>query len=177
MNNELLYETHLHTPLCKHAVGQPEDYAQAALNKGLDGIIVTCHIPLPNGMAPRTRMCPEEYPDYIELVYQSRESMKDVIDIRLGLEIDFIPGLEAWTENLLNREPLDYVLGSVHLTEEYKRCYNTEDWHFLHRQYFRSLADAAETGYFICLSHPDLIKNYGMDLYNLEDLMEDVRTS
>ena len=29
-NEPMLYEMHMHTPLCKHARGEPEDYAEAA---------------------------------------------------------------------------------------------------------------------------------------------------
>jgi hypothetical protein len=41
----LFYDSHMHTPLCKHAWGEPEEYAQQALKAGLKGIIFTCHCP------------------------------------------------------------------------------------------------------------------------------------
>ena len=47
----MLYETHMHTPLCKHAAGEPEDYAEVAQRRGLKGIIVTCHNPAPDGFS------------------------------------------------------------------------------------------------------------------------------
>ncbi|MCP4288071.1 MAG: histidinol-phosphatase, partial [Gammaproteobacteria bacterium] len=52
----ILYETHLHTPLCKHATGRPEEYAAVAERRGLKGIIVTCHNPTNDGWSPQTRM-------------------------------------------------------------------------------------------------------------------------
>ena len=51
----ILYETHMHTPLCKHARGEPEAYAAVAEQRGLKGIIVTCHNPTDNGWAPEVR--------------------------------------------------------------------------------------------------------------------------
>ena len=48
MTEPLLYESHCHTPLCKHAFGEPEEYAAMALRRGLKGIIFTCHCPLPD---------------------------------------------------------------------------------------------------------------------------------
>ena len=36
----ILYETHMHTPLCKHARGKPAEYAAAARERRLAGIIV-----------------------------------------------------------------------------------------------------------------------------------------
>ena len=35
MTAPLLYETHSHTPLCKHAVGLPGEYAEVAHAAGL----------------------------------------------------------------------------------------------------------------------------------------------
>ena len=52
MSDPLLYESHCHTPLCKHAHGLPIDYAAVALRRGLKGLIVTCHCPLPDGTSP-----------------------------------------------------------------------------------------------------------------------------
>ena len=36
-----------HTPLCGHASGTPREYAQDALDAGLDGICFTDHMPVP----------------------------------------------------------------------------------------------------------------------------------
>jgi len=91
----MLYETHMHTPLCKHAVGEPEDYAEVAQRRGLKGIIVTCHNPAPDGFSPRVRMSLHEFPDYVALVARAREAWKGKIDVRLGIESDYMPGMEA----------------------------------------------------------------------------------
>jgi len=72
----MLYETHMHTPLCKHAVGEPEDYAEQAQRRGLTGIIVTCHNTAPDGFSPRVRMSLHEFPDYVALVARAREAWK-----------------------------------------------------------------------------------------------------
>ena len=45
----------------------------------------------------------------------------------------------------------------------------------LHRTYFRLLADAAETGLFDCLSHPDLIKNETPADWRPELVMDDIQ--
>lgn len=171
MPDPLVYETHMHTPLCRHAVGNPEDYAAQAARRGMRGIIVTCHCPLPDGISASVRMAPEEWHDYLDLVRTARSST-DEVDIRLGLESDFLPGLEPYLEELHNRTPLDYVLGSVHPhIEEYKQRYLRWDWPAFHRQYFSSLVEAASTGLFDCLSHPDLVKNLGSESWDLNALM------
>ena len=53
----VLYEMHMHTPLCKHARGEPEDYAAVAERRGLKGIVVTCHNPTNDGWSPGVSAC------------------------------------------------------------------------------------------------------------------------
>jgi histidinol-phosphatase (PHP family) len=156
----MLYETHSHTPLCKHAKGEPEEYAEAALRRGLSGLIVTCHNPMPDGYASDMRMSLDEWGNYIELVDRARQACAGTIDIRLGLEADFFPGYESWLEEQITSADLHYVLGSVHPNfHEYKQRYWQSDSVDFQRLYFAMLADAAETRLFDCLSHPDIVKN------------------
>jgi histidinol-phosphatase (PHP family) len=82
-----------------------------------------------------------------------------------------MPGLEPWLEELHSRDPLHYVIGSVHpQTPEYQDRYFNGDWVAFQHQYFTSLAEAAETGLFDCISHPDLVKNLAPEEYDLEGL-------
>lgn len=167
-----LYETHMHTTLCRHAEGPIEAYAEEAIRRGLRGMIVTCHAPLPEGFSPQVRMQRGEWPAYVELVQRCREAYAGRLDVRLGLESDFMPELIPWLTELHAREPLAYVLGSVHpQTPEYQARYLTGDWVAFHEQYFTSLAEAAECGLFDCLSHPDLVKNYGTECWDLSARM------
>jgi histidinol-phosphatase (PHP family) len=82
------------------------------------------------------------------------------IDVRLGLEADYLPGLEGFLEEQLASADFHHVLGSVHpqLTE-YKERYFHGDIVAFQRQYFEHLALAAESGFFDTLAHPDLVKN------------------
>jgi len=172
----LIYETHMHTPLCKHAVGYPSDYARQAHTRNLKGIIVTCHCPLPDRISAGVRMDPDQWPEYLDLIAEARDKWKDIVDIRTGVESDFLPGLEPWLEELHGQQPLDYVLGSVHpQIKEYRDLYFNEDWPEFHRQYFSSLAEAAETSLFDCLSHPDLVKNVGSAYWDLDLYLDHIR--
>jgi histidinol-phosphatase (PHP family) len=156
----LLYESHCHTPLCKHASGSPADYAAAAEQRGLKGIVITCHGPLPDGLGIDHRMGPEEFEQYVELVAQAREEFAGRVEVRLGLESDYVPGLESWAEKLHARAPLHHVLGSVHMQMSfYKARFFTGDAFAYQQTYFEHLAQSAETGLFDTLSHPDLVKN------------------
>jgi len=156
----LLYESHAHTPLCKHAIGSPVEYAQVAEAKGLKGVVFTCHCPLPDGHSLQWRMAPEEFGDYVALIADARVQMAGRVDVRLGLESDFFPGVEPWLERLHARVPLHHVLGSVHMQmAPYRARYYTGDSFAYQQIYFEHLAQAAETGLFDTLAHPDLVKN------------------
>lgn len=160
MSAPLLYESHCHTPLCKHAVGDPVEYASAAVGRRLKGIIFTCHCPLPEGISADVRMAPEEFGRYQEIVAEARRQFADRLDVRLGLESDYLPGLEGWLEKLHASASLHHVLGSVHMQMSYyKMRYFKGDPIAYQHQYFEHLAEAAETGLFDTLAHPDLVKN------------------
>lgn len=159
MHEPLVYETHSHTPLCKHATGEPEEYAEAAYRQGLRGIVLTCHNPMPDGFSANVRMSVDEFPEYVEMVDRARRQWEGRVDVRLGLEADFFPGHQGWLEQQLQSAEFHYVLGSVHpQIGEFKQAYWRGDPAKFHRVYFEMLAEAAETGLFDCLAHPDIVK-------------------
>ena len=165
----LLYESHCHTPLCHHAVGEPSEYADAALQQGLKGIIFTCHCPLPDGISKSVRMSPIEYEFYHTMIRKTRENFAGRLDVRVGLESYYYPGVEPWLQNLHQRHQLHNVLGSVHpQVSHYREQYDTGTAFEYQQVYFEHLAESAETGLFDTLAHPDLIKNMAPDEWHLE---------
>jgi len=161
MPERLLYETHSHTPLCKHAVGEPEELAEVAWRRGLKGLTITCHNPMPGGFSEQVRMDLAEFGRYIEMVERARDEWEGRIDVRLGLEADWFPGYEDFLARQLASADFHYVLGSVHpqIPEYRERFWDPDDPVGYQHTYFDHLAEAAETGLFDCLAHPDLVKN------------------
>ncbi|MBM3998365.1 MAG: histidinol-phosphatase HisJ family protein [Planctomycetes bacterium] len=169
----LLYETHSHTPLCRHAVGEPGDYAEFALRRGLRGVIVTCHNPMPDGFSSSVRMALDEFDAYVAMVERARAEWAGRVDIRLGIEADFFEGYEAFVERQLDAAPFEYVIGSVHpQIGEYRKRYWDDDPVRYQTAYFTRLADAAEAGLFDCLSHPDIIKNETAGAWEPDRIMD-----
>ncbi|MEM7625118.1 MAG: histidinol-phosphatase HisJ family protein [Planctomycetota bacterium] len=155
-----LFDAHTHTPLCKHARGDIEKYATVALRRGLAGLTVTCHNPMPDGFAPEMRMDACQLDEYVMYVERARHVFEGRLDIRLGLEADFFPGTEDYVAEQLARHEFDFVLGSVHpQIPDYKERYFTGDLLAYQQQYFYSLAESAESGLFDSLSHPDMVKH------------------
>jgi histidinol-phosphatase (PHP family) len=102
--------------------------------------------------------------------------VREETDLRLGIEADFIPGREDRTANLLDGRDWDYVVGSVHFLREDAVDIPTHDarwsgisaWRSqeperIWRRYFEALGEAARTGMFDILAHPDLVKVFGSD--------------
>lgn len=177
MADRLLYEMHMHTPLCRHAHGEPEDYALVAEQRGFKGIVVTCHNPMPDGFSQGVRMYPDQWAEYEAMVARARERFAGRVDVRLGLEADWFPGYEDFLEKQISSLDFHHVLGSVHPhTGEYVEAF----WDSSHpldfaRTYFRHLAEAAETGLFDTISHPDLVKNSIPRSWSLDALLDDIR--
>jgi histidinol-phosphatase (PHP family) len=174
----VLYETHMHTPLCKHAIGEPEDYAAVAQRRGLKGIIVTCHNPMPDNYAARVRMDPGQFPAYVELVARARKAWMEKVDVRLGIESDYSPGFEPYLEKFHASAAFNYVLGSVHPhVGEYQTLYYRGDPVAFQKLYFEHLAMAAESKLFDSLSHPDLVKNCFPRTWRVDAIMDEICAS
>jgi histidinol-phosphatase (PHP family) len=94
--------------------------------------------------------------------------VREETDLRLGLEVDFVPGREDRTQNLIDRCKLDFVVGSVHFLGDLAVDWERFDiWDRAHspeavwQRYFETLASAARSGLFDILAHPDLVKRWG----------------
>lgn len=169
MSAPLLYESHCHTTLCKHAFGTTDEYAEAAIARNFKGITFTCHCPLPNGFSANVRMAPEQFDEYVAIVTATQKKFEGRLDVRLGLESDFYPGVEPWLEKLHAKVPLSHVLGSIHYqVGDYRKLFYTGETFSYQQLYYEHLAQSAESGLFDTLSHPDLIKNESPDEWNFD---------
>lgn len=173
-----MIDGHMHTPLCKHAYGHPAEYAEIACQRGLRGITFTCHSPMPDGWWPEVRMDDHQWEAYVKVVSRTAEQFAGRLDVRLGIESDWFPGMEPWLEQLHQRAPLHHVLGSVHFFgRAYLERFFTGDVRAFQRLYFQHLADSAETGLFDTIAHPDLVKNFRSDDWSLREVQESVETA
>ncbi len=160
----LYYDSHMHTPLCKHAWGEPEEYCAQAVKSGLKGIIFTCHCPMPDGFWPSVRMSEGEFDLYVSLVQRAKAAYAGKLDVCLGIESEFFPGYEKYIEGLHQRVEFDYCLGGLHWqAKEYLGKFEQGTIEGFRRTYFEHLAVSAETGLYDCIAHPDLVKNYHPD--------------
>ncbi len=155
-----VFDSHVHTPFCGHAVGRPAAYVWQACRRNLRGLTFTCHNPMPDGFTPTVRMQEGALPYYVELVRELRETFSGILEVKLGLECDWLPGYESFLEEQAQAAPFEFIMGSVHAHfPEYHERFVSDDVVASQRRYFELLAESAETGLFDCLAHPDQIKN------------------
>jgi histidinol-phosphatase (PHP family) len=88
--------------------------------------------------------------------------------LRLGIEADFVPGREDRLASLLDSHDFDYVVGSVHFLGEravdhpgYDIWDGPGDPDRVWSRYFETVGEAARSGMFDVLAHPDLVKVWG----------------
>jgi histidinol-phosphatase (PHP family) len=177
----MLVDYHIHTSRCCHATGSIDEYLAEAEHKGLDEIGFADHFPLglldvvPDN--PVT-MQPDELADYIRDV----ESMKAKanIPVRLGVEMDYLPGKEKETAALLKSYSFDYVIGSIHFLDGWDFThpghlarYENEDIDALYEHYFSTVQSMADSGLFQIIGHLDVVKKFSFfPRRTWDDLME-----
>jgi histidinol-phosphatase (PHP family) len=114
------------------------------------------------------------HPFWIENAHDDLEAycsfVRGQTDLRLGIEADFVPGREDRMANLLAACEFDYVVGSVHFLrdeavdmEEYGVWGKGHSAEQIWRRYFQTLGEAARSGLFDVLAHPDLVKVWGAE--------------
>ncbi|HKP88701.1 MAG TPA: histidinol-phosphatase [Thermoleophilaceae bacterium] len=96
--------------------------------------------------------------------------VRDETDLLLGIEADYVFGREDRMANLLEERDWDYVLGSIHFLLDRALdmrgewdVWRSADPDKVWRRYFETLGEAARTGMFDVLAHPDLVKVWGSD--------------
>jgi histidinol-phosphatase (PHP family) len=104
----------------------------------------------------------DDLEEYVQFV-------REETDLRLGIEADFVPGREDRMANLLEPYEWDYVIGSVHFLRDHAvdmpGAFDVwgrgESPEKVWRRYFLTVAEAARTGQYDIMAHPDLVKVWG----------------
>jgi histidinol-phosphatase (PHP family) len=150
-----------------HCAGNVERYRAIAAERGIAELGVSEHI-------YRFRQALDVWRHPFWAVYahddldEYCEFVREQTDLRLGIEADFVPGGEDRMANLLQAREFDYVIGSVHFLRE--GAVDMDDysvWDSGHspeqiwRRYFQTIGEAARSGLFDVVAHPDLVKYWG----------------
>lgn len=163
-----LIDCHVHTARCGHGAGTVAECVAAAEHKGLAGLTITEHLPLPEDLdAARVyAMPPGQLAEYEREVRESAKAA--AVSVFLGIEADWLPGRLEHVTGLLAACDWDVVLGSVHFLDEWAfddpdliAEWDARDVDSVWEAYFDRLCDAASSGMFDVMAHPDLVKKFG----------------
>ena len=185
----MLPDYHMHlerdetTAPCPYTPERVRLYVQAARRAGVDEIGISEHghrfrefrpamEPLLGGRRPQHPQVRswleaefgEPLARYAAAVLEARAQG---LPVRLGIEVDYLPGQEAAVRRALEGVPWDYVIGSVHFVDgACVDCAPEVTWpeadvDQIWERYFRLMAQAAASGLFDVLAHPDLPKKFG----------------
>ncbi len=98
---------------------QPIEYVDAAIQIGLKTLGFSSHAPVPD--PPGTEavnlfwcMPLNRLQEYKETITELKDRFADDLDIRMGLEIDYIPDIMGPDHPIFQDLDLDYTIGSVH---------------------------------------------------------------
>ncbi len=117
----MLFNLHTHTRFSDGS-SEPERYVEVALQQGFSVLGITDHSPVPfeNSFALKEKNLPAYCRAIRELqkTHSSPSSADKKIEILLGIEVDFIPGMTVPFEELRRKYNFDYTIGSVHLVRD-----------------------------------------------------------
>ena len=138
---------HIHTPFCPHGTADTlESYIEKAIASGFLDISFTEHAPLPPSFTDTTPlkdsgMSVGVLHQYLDAVEAAKDAYKNDIQIRVGLEVDFIAGFEEETRTFLNEigPRLDDSILSVHFVQAGSRYFCMD----YSADVFMAFADAA----------------------------------
>ncbi len=167
-----LADYHIHTSFCNHANGTMKAYVKQAILMGLGEMGFADHNPLPSGFNNYYRMQHEDLAIYSTIIEDLKAQFPQ-IQIRFGIELDYITNAIDYLKNLVEENNFDYIIGSVHYlnADSSHQTVYLNDWHGNKKTerfqiYFEAIEEAIGTGLFDIIGHFDLPRRFWGDLDN-----------
>jgi histidinol-phosphatase (PHP family) len=146
-----------------------ERYLDAAGRAGVEELGVAEHV-----YRFREALEISRHPLWEEMAHDDLDSYCEFVrttPLRLGIEADFVPRAEDRIATLLDHHEFDYVVGSVHRMGDtamvdhagFDVWQGESDPDRVWESYFALVAEAARSGLFDILGHPDLVKMWGSE--------------
>jgi histidinol-phosphatase (PHP family) len=169
---------HTHTHHCDGS-GEPREFVQAALRKGMRRLGFSGHNVLP--FPTEWTMPPANLESYLAEVREAKDGSRNGLEIFLGIEADYLPGIISPVHPKIRELALDFVIGSVHFVAPLQEAPrwtvdNTADeFETLAREsfggevralverYYQLVAEMAETAAPDIIGHLDLVKKTNRD--------------
>lgn len=161
----MFYDCHVHSSF-SHDCNEPiENSIKSAISLGLKEITFTDHLDLdfpdPNGCALL------DFENYFKELSIMREKYEKEIIIKSGIEIGLQPQIKSEIEQIVNKYPFDFIIGSIH-AGDYLDFYNGDFFigkkqKYAYARYFEICLENINIfkGCFDVFGHLDYIARYG----------------
>ena len=155
----MIKDYHMHPALLCTSEQRFDQFVQQAVKMGIEEICITDHMPLSCSKA-KDRIPHGRVEDYCRSVRELSQKYKNILSIKVGIEIDFHPSVTDEIENVLKCGDFDYVLGSTHLhvMENGDILKNSSGRNEYAELSFKNTIAAARSGYFDAIAHLDMFK-------------------
>ena len=169
---------HTHTWRCNHAEGTERQYVENAIAVGLKTLGFADHAPhiFPGNYYSTFRMKLNQLQDYVDTVMHLRKEFEGQIEIPLGLELEYYPGLVPALLPILRDTPMDYLIMGQHFVgDEIGEPYSGKPTDSIKHvaRYVDQVIEGMQTGIFTYVAHPDLLfytgdrRAYGKEMRRL----------
>lgn len=161
-----MIDMHTHHERCGHAAGGLRDVAAWAIERGIAVLGVSDHAPRfadpRDHPRPGIQMARSAWDDYLQEASALRATLRGRLDLRVGVEADWLPDVDDVYRSALARSELDFVLGSVHEVGPWQiyhpATFHDADPDAFHAGYWHEVAAAAQSGLFDVIAHLDAIR-------------------
>lgn len=166
---------HTHTFLCKHAIGDVDDYVRRAIHLGYEKIAITDHGPFPKFLQKKLhsrRMSFEQY-DEVYLDHLSRAKVDHCKEILVlsGIEIEYMDELKPYYDKFL--QDLDFLILGQHYIKIDDAYVNIFDQPLKKEEvevYTNTVVDAMNSGMFKILAHPEI---FSWNIRNWDEICDE----
>jgi len=144
-----------------------EAYIRRAIEIGLSDICFLDHLtmqPSENNLS----MTPGEIPLYFQALQLLKQQYKGIINVKIGLEIDFNPELIDFFQEIVASYPFDVIGGSLHFPGGLNIVSRSSAWRqgkvdpdYVLGLYLEHLHNMLDYDYFDVICHLDLLKKFG----------------
>ena len=161
------YNYHTHTYMCNHAEPSIEEYIKRAIDNGIKYMGFSEHLPFvfPDGFVSHFRISYEDADKYVSELAEFREKYKDVIDIKIGFEMEYYPKYFDVMLGIAKKYKAEYLIlgqhfiGNQHPDGHWCGGKTDNDEHL--KEYVSTVITAIKSGVFTYIAHPDLINYTG----------------
>lgn len=150
---------HTHTYRCHHAKGTEYEIVASAVEQGFDILGITDHCPHPD-QRKNYSMDYDDIGEYIQAVQDAGETYKDLIEVHVGFEAEWIPKYASYYDQLLSSTAVEYlILGQHYYFSQNSRFYNVFNMIGTKSfpDYAKFVVEGMSTGLFKFIAHPDII--------------------